>query len=177
MGGWGSSRQSHNWHHSCSPTMAGQSVSRRCCLDPGAGGRRPGILESRQGLMHWAEGCGEDPQQPWHLMGAPLPSSHVPSHLPLPARPLSSLECLASTLPTPHSFSLCTSGLRTSPCVPKPFLKGRQHVLSYICLECRASKWKVMDRGHLGAFPIPNKQDWVQPHRRMSWGCPALGSG
>ena len=74
------------------------------------------------------------------LLPCPLPSSHVPSHLSLPAGPLSSPECPASTLPTPHSFSLCTSGLRTSSCVPKPFLKGRQHVLSYICLECRASK-------------------------------------
>lgn len=78
-------------------------------------------------------------------------------------------------LPTPHSFSLCTSGLRTSSCVPKPFLKGRQHVLPYICLECRASKWKLMDRGDR-CLPYSDKQDQLQPHRRVSWGRLALGS-
>ena len=124
----------------------GRTLSAQAAL-PGPGHRRGMARDSGEqaGVDALGEGCRDNPWGPWHLMGSPLISAHVPSHLPLLAGPLSSPECPASTLPTPHS-SLCTSGLRTSSCVPKPFLKGRQHVLSYICLECGASKWKVMDR-------------------------------
>lgn len=141
----------------------GRTVSVPAAL-PGPGRRQGTATDSGEqaGVDALGEGCRDDPWGPWHLMGAPLISAHIPSHLPLPAGPLSSPECPASTLPTPHS-SLCTSGLRTSSRVPKPVLKGRQHVLSYICLECRASKWNVMDRGDVGAFPILNKQDRLQP--------------